>query len=157
MSSFDPLGLRPNDPLERYREDAERREREFARARRQREREERRAAEAAAANEAVQLRAKLEGRIAALEVAHKELRADLLEVARATREAVEQLADQRMDLSREQREEIRELKVEVAKLGSTLTELREQRAKDQFQFAREKDAGEIEDLPNPLPLRRDLN
>ena len=30
MSSFDPLGVRPDDPLERYREAAEKQEREFA-------------------------------------------------------------------------------------------------------------------------------
>jgi hypothetical protein len=47
-----------------------------------------------------------------------------------------------MDLSHEQRDEIRELKIEVAKLGATCAELREQRA--EFRFAREKDA-----LPPP--------
>jgi hypothetical protein len=34
-----------------------------------------------------------------------------------------ELLGQRMDLSREQRDEIRELKIEVAKLGATLAEL----------------------------------
>jgi hypothetical protein len=42
-----------------------------------------------------------------------------------------------MDLSREQRDEIRELKIEVAKLGATCANLREQRV--EFRFAREKD------------------
>jgi hypothetical protein len=39
-----------------------------------------------------------------------------------------ELLGQRMALSREQRDEIRELKIEVAKLGATLAELCEQRA-----------------------------
>jgi hypothetical protein len=80
------------------------------------------------------------------------LYANLAGFARATREAVDSLADQRVDLSREQREEIRDLKIEVAKVSSTLAELREQRAKGTFQFAREKDDAGW--LPNPLPLRR---
>jgi hypothetical protein len=37
-----------------------------------------------------------------------------------------------------------------------LAELREQRAKGAFQFARERD-DEITDLPNPLPPRRAIN
>jgi hypothetical protein len=49
-----------------------------------------------------------------------------------------ELLGQRIDLSRKQRDEIRELKIEVAKLGATLAELREQRA-ESFRFAREKD------------------
>jgi hypothetical protein len=48
------------------------------------------------------------------------------------------LLGQRIDLSRKQRDEIRELKIEVAKLGATLAELRKQRA-ESFRFAREKD------------------
>ena len=55
-----------------------------------------------------------------------------------------------MELSREQREELRDLKIEVAKLGSTLAELREDRARG-FQFAREKD---VVELPRFLPPRR---
>jgi hypothetical protein len=56
------------------------------------------------------------------------------------------------DVSREQREEIRDLKTEVAKLGSTLAELR---GGTDFRFAREKDA--VADLPNFLPQRRVVN
>src|SRR5262249_11011054 len=79
-----------------------------------------------------------------------DLEIDLTEVARATRHAVEALADQRVELSVAQREELRNLKVEVAKLGSTLAELREDRARG-FQFAREKD---VVELPSFLPPRR---
>ena len=76
----------------------------------------------------------------------------MLEGARATRYAIEVLADQRVELSREQREELRDLKTEVAKLGSTLAELR---GGTDFRFAREKDAAA--DLPNFLPQRRVVN
>jgi hypothetical protein len=77
-----------------------------------------------------------------------------VEIARATSEAIDTLADQRVDLSRDQREELRDLKVEVAKLASVTTEL--QKADSTFRFAREK-AGEPEELPNPLAGRRELN
>ena len=59
MSSFDPLGLRPNDPLEKWRDAVERQEQEFAEARRKDERERRRAV---AATDATRLRAELEAR-----------------------------------------------------------------------------------------------
>jgi hypothetical protein len=73
---------------------------------------------------------------------------------RAVRRGFDVLADQRVDLSREQREELRDLKAEVAKLHSILTELREERAKG-FQFAREKDV--VADLPDFLAPRRVVN
>jgi len=57
MSTFDPLGTRPNDPLEKWRDDAERRQRDFAEARGKREREERRAVKA---NDVARLRADFE-------------------------------------------------------------------------------------------------
>ena len=44
---------------------------------------------------------------------------------RATTDIFNKLGDQRMDLSREQRDEIRELKIEVAKLEATCADLRE--------------------------------
>jgi hypothetical protein len=63
--------------------------------------------------------------------------------------------DQRVELSREQREELRDLRAEVAKLHSVLSELQAERAKG-FQFACEqKDA--VADLPNFLPPRRVVN
>jgi hypothetical protein len=65
MNSFDPLGLRPNDPLERWRDFHEKQEREFAEARRERKQEEQRRADEIAANEAAQLRYALEARLAA--------------------------------------------------------------------------------------------
>ncbi len=151
MSSFDPLGLRPNDPLERWRDDAEKQEREFAEARRERKQEEQRRADEIAANEAAQLRYALEARLAALEERHAGLEGDVLDVVRATTYGFNAIADQPIEPSAQQREELRDLKAEVAKLHSMLTELREERAKG-FQFAREKDV--VADLPNFLPQRR---
>jgi hypothetical protein len=154
MSSFDPLGLRPNDPLEQWRDFHEKQEREFAQARRERKQEEQHRADAIAANEAAQLRYALEARLAALEERHAHLEADVLDLARATSYGFNAIADQHIEPSAQEREELRDLKTEVAKLHSILTELREERAKG-FQFAREKDA--VADLPNFLPQRRIVN
>jgi hypothetical protein len=63
---------------------------------------------------------------------------------RAVTDTFNQLGSQRMGLISEQRDEIRELKIEVAELGSTCAEVREQRAAESFRFARERDA-----LPPP--------
>ena len=153
-SKTDPFGLRQHDAGQRWKDAAQRQEEEFAEARGQEDEERRRRQEAAAAYEAGLLRNVFEARIAALEQRNADLEADLSEVARATRNAIEALADQRGDLSREKREEFRELKAEVAKLHSILAEIREERTKG-FQFAREKDA--VADLPNFLPQRRIVN
>jgi len=147
-SKTDPLGLRQHDPVQRWKDAAQRQQEEFAEARRKEEEELRRRQEAAAAYEASLLRNALEARIAALEQRNADLETDLMEVARATNRAVEALADQRVELSREQREELRDLKIEVAKLGSTQAELR---VGTDFRFAREKD---VVDLPSFLPPRR---
>jgi hypothetical protein len=146
MSSFDPLKLRPNDPLEQYRDEAERQEAARERERRREEREQQRAAEAAAANEAYVLRQQFEGRVAALEGENRELRENIIDLARATMDAFETITDicEKLD----QRDEVSKLKAAVAK------KLREREA--EFRFAREKDA-EMVDSPNPLPPRRDLN
>jgi hypothetical protein len=139
--------LRPDDPLQRYRDDAQRQEEAFAEARRKAEEEECQRRETAASREAGLLRSAFEVRITALEQDNAELWANLVEGARSTVGAIERVAEQRVELSREQREELRDLKIEVAKLGSILTELREAKG---FQFAREK--GPI-DLPDFLPRR----
>jgi hypothetical protein len=56
---------------------------------------------------------------------------------RSVTDIFNKLGDQRMDLSRQQRDELRELKIEVAKLGSACADPRERAS--EFQFAREKD------------------
>jgi hypothetical protein len=56
------------------------------------------------------MRAQFQARLAALEEANRELHADVAGFARATREAIDSLADQRVDLSRERREELCDLK-----------------------------------------------
>jgi chromosome segregation ATPase len=148
MSSFDPLGLRPDDPLEKHRREAEAFERKCAQAREEMKREEQRNLRAWTAKSTWN---ELEQRLGALERAHGRTRENLVEVAQAAEHAIGSLADERFELPREQREEIRELKTHVAKLTAQVAELREQRAG--FQFAREREEG---DLPKVLP-RRDLN
>jgi hypothetical protein len=155
-ADYRDLQLADPDGLRKWREDAEHQEQEFARECREREQERQRAAEATEAREAASVRAQFEARLVAVEQANRELYADLAGIARATREAIESLADERVDLSREQRDEIHELKIEVAKLGSTLAELREQQAKGTFRFARERE-DEVTELPNPLPPRPAIN
>jgi hypothetical protein len=151
-SKTDPLGLRQHDPVQRWKDDAQRREEKFAEERRHEAEEQQRRVDAIAANEAAQLRNALEARIAALEQRSADLEYNLLEGARATRYAIEEIADQLVELNRERREEIRDLRAEVAKLHSTLTELREERVRSFQGFAREKD-GEVVDLPSFLPRR----
>ena len=65
--------------------------------------------------------------------------------------------DHRVELSREQKDEIRGLKTEVARLAALTAELQDQRAA--FQFARERqktDEQDRSDLPESPP-RRELN
>jgi hypothetical protein len=154
VSSFDPLGVRANDPLEKWRQDAEEWERKCALAREEMKREEQRALHAKVSNEAWSA---LEQRLAAIEQSHSELQANVVEAWRATGDAISALTDHRVELSRDQKDEIRELKIEVAKLATLAAELREQKAT--FQFAREREkTGEQDqsDLPSFLP-RRELN
>jgi hypothetical protein len=145
-SKTDPLELRQQDPLTRWRDKVQRREEEFAQARREREQEDQRRVDARASHEAGLLRNAHEARIADLERQVATLTTDMLAIGSALLDAVKRVAEERMDLAREQREEIRDLKVEVAKLSSTLAE---GRVKD-FAFAREKDSA---DLPTFLPMR----
>jgi hypothetical protein len=138
--------------MQRLQANIERREAEFAEARRKEAEEARARQEAAVAYEAGLLRNAHEARIAELEQRHADLEANVLEFGRTILHAVERVADERVDLSRDQREEIRDLKAEVAKLGSTLAELR---GGSDFRFAREKDA--VADLPDFLAPRRVVN
>ena len=151
-SKTDPLGIWQHDPVQRWKDDAQRREEKFAEERRKEEEELRRRQEAAAAYEADLLRNAFEARISALEQRNADLEDNLVEGLRATRYAIEVIADEHVELSREQREELRDLRAEVAKLHSTLTELREERFRSFQGFAREKD-GEVVDLPSFLPRR----
>ena len=144
-SKTDPLGIWQHDPVQRWKDDAQRREEKFAEERRKEEEELRRRQEAAAAYEADLLRNAFEARISALEQRNADLEDNLVEGLRATRYAIEVIADEHVELSREQR-------AEVAKLHSTLTELRKERSLSFQGFAREKD-GELVDLPSFLPRR----
>ena len=146
------LGPDSLNELDRWRmADAEREEaRAQARQQRQQEqaRQERQLARAAASEQIAALRAEL----ATLRAEHESLRDSVANVMDVIADTFNTLAGQRMDLSAEQREEIRALKIEVAKVGSTMDQLP---GRD-FKFARERDDSGIVDLPNPLP-RRSVN
>jgi hypothetical protein len=64
------------------------------------------------------LRAQFETRLGALERANRELQEAFVESTRAVADTFNQLGSQRIDQSHEQRDEIRELKIEVAKRAS---------------------------------------
>src|SRR5262249_54340646 len=120
MNRREFLGQEP-DALDRWRADAERQEKRFAEERpREQEAEDEPQAKLAAI-EAASLRAAFDQRVTALEQENADLWANLLEGARATRYAIEVIADEHVELSREQREELRDLRAEVAKLHSALT------------------------------------
>jgi hypothetical protein len=140
--------MRPNDPLERWRDDAERREREFAQARREREREERRTVKA---TDCARLRAEFD----AWRAKQKEDRRQEME---AVAEFVEECMDKLIDRYEEDSKRARNALMDAVEARFTALEMQlktlEGRAKG-FQFAREReDAGGIIGLPNPLPPRR---
>ena len=126
-----------SDPIRKWREDAELREAERARARRELERKQNCVVDG---HEAAALRAQFETRLNSLELGYSELQLLLVEATRATADAVtdlfDKLSEQHAGLSSKQRGELRELKIELAKLGSTLAELREKHV--EFKFAREQ-------------------
>jgi chromosome segregation ATPase len=118
-SKSDPLGLRSDDPIQRWRDDAERLEEQCAAARRQRKQEERRimtTSEVAA----------LEARVAELEGANRELRADLAEVMRAIAASFDTLSSE----PAQTRSDIHRLDIEMAKLATQVTELRAKECAD---------------------------
>jgi hypothetical protein len=148
MSSFDPLRVRQHDPLQKYRDQAERQEKEFERQRKREERDERRAT---MANEKA-ARQQLEMRVAELEASHRELTGQVAEITRAAAEGIDVLAQTRDDLERE-------LKATIAKMEKAIARIRdrgEEEARKTFAFAREK-ISEVTDLPSFLPPGRDIN
>ena len=132
-----------SDDIRKWREDGEQREIERERAKRERLRAERRVTEG---EEAAALRQKLETRLDALELGYSKLQLMLVEATRATADAVtalfDKLSEQHAGLSSKQRDELRELKIEIAKQGAILAELREKHV--EFKFSRER-----EGLPPP--------
>ncbi len=125
----DPLGVRSTDPIQRWREDAEQRDAARAQSKRQLAREQRRVIEG---EEAAVLRAQMEMRICALEQGYRDLQSALVDAMRAIHDTFDQIADQPVA----QRDEIRELKIQVAKLATTVAE----RNAEGFRFAREQAA-----------------
>jgi DNA anti-recombination protein RmuC len=149
-SSTDPLGARPDDPLEKWRAAAEQREREFAHERAKEKREEQRAVNTRAANEAAQIRNAFERRLAAVEQSNQELHENFGEMARALAETLDLLIDKIVALLNKPRDEVRELQTEIANLRTALAEARGQKA--EFRFARERESS-AEDLPDFLPRK----
>jgi hypothetical protein len=118
------------DPiLQRWREDAEKFEEEKAKARRERVRKENRRVEGYRAE---QLGAEFAARLAALEQGYIDLQSALVESMRAINDTFHHLADQPSEHS-----EIAELKVKVAKLATTIADIRS--SSMEFRFARERD------------------
>jgi hypothetical protein len=77
-------------------------------------------------------------RLAGLERAYCELQEAFVASTRAASDVFDQMADQRAGLSREQRGELTELKIEIAKLTTVCCELREKQV-ETFRFARERE------------------
>jgi hypothetical protein len=107
-----------------------------AAARAAEEAEQQRRADLRASNEAALLRAAFEQRLAEVEAENAKLKEDLNLISGSVTNAFEQLTDSHVLIARETREEIRSLKVEVAKLGSVAAELRS----DSFKFPGDADS-----------------
>ena len=133
-----------DDPVKRWRADADRREQEHAQAREQLKREqashERNVARASAREEIAALRAEL----AELRGEFESLNRTLADTMNATASAFGALADER----REQHAAIADLKAAVAGVGASPLAKR-----TAFQFARERSDVEPLDLPNFLPCK----
>jgi hypothetical protein len=151
--------LRPADPrrLERWREDTDRREQEFARQRRLEKPERQRAAEALAATECAQLRADL----ANLRTELANLRADLDQRRRADFEAImEAVVEYSNDVLDQVKALTKQIGAELCdKIDSKFAVLRaraDEDTKNALRFRRER-ADEVSELPDPLPPRRAIN
>jgi hypothetical protein len=153
MSSFDPLGLRPNDPLERWRDDAERQEREFAQARRERERKERQKEQTAVDRLWVEMRRELAS-------IRSELDRRFDVQVEAVGEAIGEYSDKVVDhVEKTIRQVESQLWVAIERrFGELMGRLdailpdarpRSQPTKD-FKFSNERDDDHVVDLPNPL-------
>jgi hypothetical protein len=159
--------------LEKWREDAERREKEFARERRKERslhaQEEREAfitkSEADAvqrANANAQSWEWIDQRIAEALEHHDAL------IGEAIGESIaDALREERQAIEAEFKTKLLELRTDliervigaleaVTKIGRATAAAYDQRERKEFQFAREK-TDEVIDLPNPLSLRRDIN
>ena len=82
-------------------------------------------------------RAQMEARLGALERAVPELQLALVEAMKATTDIFDKMSDQRAGLASGQMDELRELRIEVAKLRTGCAEMRERQV-ETFRFARER-------------------
>jgi hypothetical protein len=150
MSSFDPLGLRPDDPLERYRESAEKQEREFSAARRARAREERREQESATVE---QLRTEMQLELRAI---RQQAAAQIEAVGEALGVHGDKIVDHVEKLVKQIQSDLfiaieRRFGEIMGRIDAIMPDARPrpQPAKE-FRFANEFDDGGAIDLPNPL-------
>src|SRR5437773_1300836 len=69
---------------------------------------------------------RVEARVAALEAENVGLQQDILEITKATADALNALADRRELMGRDIRDEVRKIAIEKAKLGGVVEAMREQ-------------------------------
>ena len=134
------FGVESLNSVDRWRYDMDRLEQERARAKEQMKRDEERHARSLARAGAREEIASLRGELAELRGEFETLSSTLADCLRATSETFSTLSDE----AHARREEVADLKLAVARLGAS------PEAKRAFQFAREKGAGEIVDLPEFL-------
>jgi hypothetical protein len=150
MSSFDPLGVRPDDPLERYREAAEKQEREFFAARRAKARETRREQESTAVE---QLRAEMQRE---LHTIRQQAAAQTEAVGEALGVHGDKIVDHLEKLVKQTQSELfiaieRRFGEIMGRIDAVLPGARPQpQPVKEFRFANEYDEGGTIDLPNPL-------
>jgi hypothetical protein len=147
----DPLKLGLNS-VQKWAQWHDQRDREVEAARLQREKYERAHSAELAAVQSAQMRSALEPRVAELEAEVASLQTALADVAGVVTDLFNDLTEQRGNLAAKERDEMRDLRAEIAKLSSLLAE---QRGSESFRFAREKDTPI--DVPAFLPPRRDVN
>jgi hypothetical protein len=127
------------------------RDEDRARAKRELRREERQIIrEAQEDKQAAAVRA-LELRLAGVELAYRELQEAFVVSMREVTSIFDKMGDQRSGLAQGQMNELRELRIEVAKLTTVCAELREKQV-ETFRFARER-----ETLPPALPKQTKLD
>jgi hypothetical protein len=157
MSRFDPLGIRPDDPLEKWRRDAEEFERKRAFGREEMKREEQRASNAAG------WRAEIAAAVSAEHERMIEIVGQVLGGA---------LDSERTEITRELAAKTSAFEVAIAKAEAKIAKLELRIAeldlalhkrvppdpgqRAAFRFAREREQTDEQDLPRFLP-KRELN
>jgi len=150
----DPLNLRPDDPMVRWRRDAMQREEEAARQRRAEERERQRREEQTAVD---QLRAEMQQELANLRNEMHQLHEVQIE---ATGEAIGEFSNKTLDHAEKMIRKIQNLlfvTIErrfgelMGRIDAIAPDARSRsRSTKDFKFSNERDDDNVADLPNPL-------